>query len=143
MRPFLYLQDGTSARKEYPHMENEILTKEVFALKEKVSEMEARARSNTHRLDGFDKELKELESKQDAIYEIATSVKLLAQDMSNVKESVNGIKKTQGEIQKELVEVKAMPHKAEADRYKHIKTKVIEWLIVFILSALVVYFGLK
>lgn len=139
----LFLCVKQSAQKGKKPMENEILTKEVFALKEKVTEMEARARSNTHRLDGFDKELKELESKQDAIYEIATSVKLLAQDMSNVKDTVNGIKKSQAEIQKELVEVKAMPHKAEADRYKHIKTKVVEWLIVFILSALAVYFGLK
>jgi len=41
-------------------------------------ETEQRCKSNTHRIDNLENELKEIQSEQKAIYKIATSVELIA-----------------------------------------------------------------
>ena len=41
-------------------------------------ETEQRCKSNTHRIDNLEGELKEIQSEQKAIYKIATSVELIA-----------------------------------------------------------------
>ena len=48
-------------------------------------ETEQRCKSNTHRIDNLEGELKEIQSEQKAIYKIATSVELIAQRVSNIE----------------------------------------------------------
>lgn len=52
-------------------------------------ETEQRCKSNTHRIDNLENELKELQSEQKAIYKIATSVELIAQRVSNIEGKVD------------------------------------------------------
>ena len=52
-------------------------------------ETEQRCKSNTHRIDTLEGELKEIQSEQKAIYKIATSVELIAQRVSNIEGKVD------------------------------------------------------
>lgn len=52
-------------------------------------ETEQRCKSNTHRIDNLENELKEIQSEQKAIYKIATSVELIAQRVSNIETKVD------------------------------------------------------
>ena len=52
-------------------------------------ETEQRCKSNTHRIDNLEGELKEIQSEQKAIYKIATSVELIAQRVSNIEGKVD------------------------------------------------------
>ena len=51
-------------------------------------ETEQRSKSNAHRLDNMELELKEIQSEQKAIYKIATSVELITQRVSNIEDKV-------------------------------------------------------
>lgn len=52
-------------------------------------ETEQRSKSNTHRIDNIEAELKEIKNDQKAIYSIATSVEVIAQRVSNIEEKVD------------------------------------------------------
>ena len=57
-----------------------------------IQEVDSRSRSNEHRLDDHDDELRELREKQDAIYDLTSSVKSIATDMTYIKEDVTEVK---------------------------------------------------
>lgn len=59
-------------------------------------ETEQRCKSNTHRIDNLEGELKEIQSEQKAIYKIATSVELIAQRVSNIEGKVDDTNRNQG-----------------------------------------------
>ena len=50
-------------------------------------ETEQRCKSNTHRIDNLEGELKEIQSEQKAIYKIATSVELIAPRTNRISKS--------------------------------------------------------
>lgn len=79
-----------------------------------IAEIGERCKSNSHRLDEVEDEIKIVRKDQQAIYDIAASVKIIAQDMTYVKTDVAEVKKSQMQIKSELADVKAKPEKAKA-----------------------------
>lgn len=63
-----------------------MLTEEEIRL---LTETEQRAKSNSHRIDGLSEEIKEVKSNQKALYQIATSVGVIAQRVSNIEQKVD------------------------------------------------------
>ena len=57
-----------------------------------VQEIDSRCRSNEHRLDDHEKEIHKLQEKQDTIYDLASSVKSIAIDMTYMKEDMKEVK---------------------------------------------------
>ncbi len=81
-----------------------------------LTETVERSKSNTHqieelkdevkeKLSNINAEIKEIKSEQKAIYEIAASVKLIAQDMGTMKESINDVKQGQSKLEQKIDEV--------------------------------------
>lgn len=63
-----------------------------------IQEVDSRSKSNEHRLDDHDAEFRELREKQDAIYDLTSSVKSIATDMTYIKEDVKEVKSGQDKL---------------------------------------------
>lgn len=90
-----------------------------------------------------DKDLHELKEKNEVMYKLATSVELIAQDMSYLKNDVQSIKKGQDEIfenieavEKKVRTVENADIKKEAKTWEGIKKDLL-WLFVGGFGALV------
>lgn len=94
-----------------------------------LQEVDSRSRSNEHRLDDHEKEIKELRNKQDAIYELTSSVKSIATDMNYIKEDVKEVKTGQNELNKKVNELENKPATETKKRIDDIKDKLI-WLLI-------------
>ena len=72
---------------------------------EKITRTEAIAERNKTEIHDIKEEIAEIRENNKAIYRIATSVELLAKDMTSVKETVGDVKKTQNETNKKLADL--------------------------------------
>lgn len=87
-------------------------------MERRLSEVEQRSKSNTHRIDELAKEQKELAKEQKAINELATSVALMTQEQKSIKEDVSEVKK----------DVKTLTN-LPAKRWNNVVEKLI-WLVL-------------
>lgn len=95
----------------------------------RVQDVDSRTKSNTHRLDNHDKEIKEIKDKQDAIYDLTSSVKSIATDMAYIKEDVKEVKVSQKELAVKVNEIENKPAIETKKKIEEIKDKII-WLVV-------------
>lgn len=94
-----------------------------------IQEVDSRARSNEHRLDKHDKEISDLREKQDAIYDLTSSVKSIATDMTYIKEDVKEVKTGQEKLNEKVTILENRPANETQKRFDVIKDKLI-WLFV-------------
>lgn len=73
---------------------------------EKITRTEAIAEQNKTEIHDIKEEIADIKENNKAIYDIATSVKLMAQDMTTVKTTVGEVKKEQKETRQEINEIK-------------------------------------
>lgn len=114
----------------------------------KLAKVEENTKQNTYEISELKDNVKEINQQYTAIYEISSSVKLMAQAMNSVKDDIIDIKKTTGKMQedakkdRELIEerlkeerevteskVECLSSKIEMVNNKSIiKIDVIEWI---------------
>lgn len=94
-----------------------------------LQEVDSRSKSNEIRLNNHDSELKEIREKQDAIYELTSSVKSIATDMNYIKEDVREVKTNQRELSSKVTEIENRPANDVKKRIDGIVEKII-WLVV-------------
>ena len=94
-----------------------------------LQEVDSRSRSNEHRIDAHEKEIHELREKQDAIYEIASSVKSIATDMTYMKEDVKEVKAGQDKLNQKVTEIENKPANEAKRRMDKIGDKLL-WLLI-------------
>lgn len=94
-----------------------------------VQEVDSRSRSNEHRLDDHDAELRELREKQDAIYDLTSSVKSIATDMTYIKEDVKEVKSGQDKLNEKVTILENRPANETKKRIDGITEKLL-WLII-------------
>lgn len=94
-----------------------------------LQEVDSRSRSNEHRLDDHEKEIKELRDKQDAIYELTSSVKSIATDMNYIKEDVKEVKTGQDKLNEKVTILENRPANETKKRFDDVKDKLI-WLLI-------------
>ena len=87
-----------------------------------IASVEARCKSNSHRID-------ELESDNKALHQLATSVEVLATKQETIEENVN-------EIKADVKSLKALPASRWEAVVKGVITALIAGLIVFALAKL-------
>lgn len=95
----------------------------------RLQEVDSRSRSNEHRLDDHEKEIKELRDKQDAIYELTSSVKSIATDMNYIKEDVKEVKTGQDKLNEKVTILENRPANETKKRFDDVKDKLI-WLLI-------------
>lgn len=95
----------------------------------RLQEVDSRSKSNEHRLNEHEKEIHELRDKQDAIYELTSSVKSIATDMNYIKEDVKEVKTGQEKLNEKVTELENKPANETKKRIDDIKDKLV-WLLI-------------
>ena len=94
-----------------------------------LESVDARCKSNEHRLNDHDTELKEIREKQDAIYDLTSSVKSIATDMTYIKEDVKEVKSEQAQLNEKVTILENKPANESKKRIDEIKDKLL-WLFI-------------
>lgn len=119
-------------------------------------ETEQRSKSNAHRLDNMELELKEIQSEQKAIYKIATSVELIAQRVSNIEDKVDDTNRkvdsqtkawqeTERKLSEKVSETEAKPYRQIANNVNTVKVAIITCVCTLLVSGIIgaiVVFGM-
>lgn len=117
---------------------------------EKVTliETEQRSKSNTHRIDNIELELKEIKNDQKAIYSIATSVEVIAQRVSNIETKVDDTnnkvdaqtkawQETERKLADKVNETENKPYRQIATNVNSIKVAVITCICTLLVSGII------
>lgn len=94
-----------------------------------IQEVDSRSKSNEHRIDTHDKEIRELREKQDAIYDLTSSVKSIATDMTYIKEDVKEVKSGQAQLNDKVTTLENRPASETKRRVDDIQEKLL-WLVI-------------
>lgn len=79
-----------------------------------ITENSERSKSNTHRLDEVEEDIKSLKNENRTLYEMSASIKALTDGVVSIKEDVREIKDEQGEMKSEIQDIKNAPVKTKA-----------------------------
>lgn len=117
---------------------------------EKVSliETEQRSKSNAHRLDNMEAEIKEIKNDQKAIYSIATSVEVIAQRVTNIEAKVDDTnskvdaqtkawQETERKLTEKVTESENKPYKQLAGNVNSVKVAIITSICTFLVSGII------
>lgn len=74
-------------------------------------------------------DIKALEHKVDDLHRIATSVELIAQDMTHIKSDISEVKSNQDSMKRDIAEVKNADNQRKALMVDNIKDKLL-WLFI-------------
>lgn len=94
-----------------------------------IQEVDSRSKSNEHRINTHDKEIRELREKQDAIYDLTSSVKSIATDMTYIKEDVKEVKSGQDKLNEKVTILENRPANETKKRIDEITEKLL-WLLI-------------
>lgn len=79
-----------------------------------ITENSERSKSNCHRLDEIEEDIKSLQEDNRALYEMSASIKTLTDGVVSIKADVKDIKNDYGEMKTEIQDMKNAPTKAKA-----------------------------
>jgi len=103
-----------------------------------ITETSERSKSNSHRLDEMEGDIKSLKEENKTLYEMSASIKSMTDGIVSIKEDVKEIKSEQGEMKSEISDLKNAPIQFKASAFdsawKFIVTVVATGLISFVLG---------
>lgn len=103
-----------------------------------ITQIDERSKSNSHRLDEVEEDIKSLKEENHTLYEMSASIKTLTDGVVSIKDDVREIKSEQGEMKSEIVELKNVPTQSKAKAFdtawKFIVTAIATGIISFILG---------
>ena len=110
-------------------------------------ETEQRSKSNAHRLDKIENEIKDLNEENKAIYKIATSVEVMAEKIGNIDNKVNEIsrkvdetsdaqKESENRFLQQISNIENAPAKQVAKNVNSIRLAIATSVITFIITGL-------
>lgn len=107
-------------------MENEL------DIMKELTETSERGKSNTHQIEEIKIEIKDIRIENRALYELTSSVKLIAQDMGNIKDDISDVKNGQKELSEKVnkvtQEVENVKNKDDIEMGRN--TKKVFWEVV-------------
>lgn len=106
-----------------------------------LTQVDERSKSNTHRLDAVEEDIKDLKEKNNALYEMNSNIRTLSEGILTVKNDIQEVRTEQGEMKSDIAELKNVPTQSKAKAFdtawKFIVTAVATGLVSFILGQLV------
>lgn len=118
-------------------------------------ESEQRAKSNSHRIDKLEEDMKEMKDENKAIYKIATSVEVMAEKLGNIEDKVDETNRkvdetaraqraTEERFMERIENVENRPANQIAKNVNEIKVKAITAVVTFLITGLLgslIYFA--
>lgn len=106
-----------------------------------LTQVDDRSKSNSHRLDEAEVDIRDLKEKNNALYEINSNIRTLSEGILTVKNDIQEVRTEQGEMKSDIAELKNVPTQSKAKAFdtawKFIVTAVATGLVSFILGQLV------
>ena len=106
-----------------------------------LTQVDERSKSNSHRLDEAEADIRDLKEKNNALYEINSNIRTLSEGILTVKNDIQEVRTEQGEMKSDIAELKNVPTQSKAKAFdtawKFIVTAVATGLVSFILGQLV------
>ena len=106
-----------------------------------ITQIDERSKSNSHRLDEAETDIRDLKEKNNALYEINSNIRTLSEGILTVKNDIQEVRTEQGEMKSDIAELKNVPTQSKAKAFdtawKFIVTAVATGLVSFILGQLV------
>ena len=103
-----------------------------------VQEIDSRSKSNEHRIDDLETEMKETKNMQITLVKLANGVENMGNQLMDVKEDIQDVKKGQNELSNKVTTLENKPAQETKKRWDSIYDKIL-WLVIggivtFILS---------
>ena len=105
------------------------MSENYTALAVRVQEVDSRCRSNEHRINAQDEEIRNLREKQDTIYDLTSSVKSIAMDMTHIKEDVKEVKTGQEKLNEKVTVLENRPANETKKKIDGL-TEKLAWLLI-------------
>lgn len=106
-----------------------------------LTQVDERSKSNSHRLDEAEADIRDLKEKNNALYEINSNIRTLSEGILTVKNDIQEVRTEQGEMKSDIAELKNVPTRSKAKAFdtawKFIVTAIATGLVSFILGQLV------
>lgn len=125
--------------------------------KEMLIAVDQRSKSNTHRLDSFEKKLEDVQKDQKAIYKMASSIEVIASRVGNIEDKVDDTnrkvdaqsaawRETEKKLSERVNEVESGPYKQLAKNVNSVKVAIVTAICTLLATGIVgavITFGLK
>lgn len=103
-----------------------------------ITQIDERSKSNSHRLDAAEEDIKDLKEKNNALYEINSNIRTLSEGILTVKNDIQEVRTEQGEMKSDIAELKNVPTQSKAKAFdtawKFIVTAIATGIVSFILG---------
>lgn len=102
-----------------------------------LAETKERAKSNSHRLDNVEEDIKEIKTENKVIYSLVESIKTISESVSDIKGDIKEIKKGQGDLSTKISEVESKPAQQIANNVNTIKVAVYTCIATLMVSGII------
>ena len=94
-----------------------------------VQEIDSRSKSNEHRIDSLEEDMKETKDMQITLVKLANGVENMGNQLMDVKEDIQDVKKGQNELSEKVTTLENKPAQETKKRWDSISEKLL-WLFI-------------
>lgn len=95
-----------------------------------VQEVDSRCRSNEHRIDSLEEDMKETKDMQITLVKLANGVENMGNQLMDVKEDIQDVKKGQNELSEKVTTLENKPAQETKKRWDSISMELLKLFVV-------------
>ena len=101
-----------------------------------VQEVDSRCKSNEHRIDNLEEDMKETKDMQITLVKLANGVESMGNQLMDVKEDIQDVKKGQSELSEKVTTLENKPAQETKKRWDSISMELLKLFVVGVVSFL-------
>ena len=101
-----------------------------------LTEVEQRAKSNSHQIEEIKEDVKEIKAENKAIYSLVESIKTISESVADMKIDIKEIKKSQGDLSIKISEVESKPARELFNNISKLKWSIVISICSFLVSGI-------
>ena len=101
-----------------------------------VQEIDSRCRSNEHRIDSLEEDMNETKDMQISLVKLANGVENMGNQLMDVKEDIQDVKKGQNELSEKVTTLENKPAQETKKRWDSISMELLKLFVVGVVSFL-------
>ena len=101
-----------------------------------VQEIDSRSKSNEHRIDSLEEDMKETKDRQSTVVKLASGVENMGNQLMDVKEDIQDVKKGQNELSEKVTTLENKPAQETKKRWDSISMELLKLFVVGVVSFL-------
>ena len=95
-----------------------------------VQEIDSRSKSNEHRIDSLEEDMKETKDMQITLVKLANGVENMGNQLMDVKEDIQDVKKGQNELSEKVTTLETKPAQETKKRWDSISMELLKLFVV-------------